>query len=70
MLNYRHLHDFWVVAKEGGFARAAERLDMAVQTVSTQVRALEKVLGHELLEPAGRGVALTDPGRAALSRAE
>lgn len=43
---------------------------MAVQTVSIQVRALEKVLGHELLEPAGRGVALTDPGRAALSRAE
>lgn len=30
MLNYRHLYDFWVVSKEGGFARAAERLDMAV----------------------------------------
>ncbi|RYF62685.1 MAG: LysR family transcriptional regulator, partial [Comamonadaceae bacterium] len=29
MLNYRHLHYFWVVTKEGGFARAAERLDMA-----------------------------------------
>ena len=70
MLNYRHLHYFWVVAKEGGFARAAERLDMAVQTVSAQVRALEKELGHELLKPAGRGVALTDAGRAALARAE
>jgi len=32
MLNYRHLYYFWVVTKEGGFARAAERLDMAVQT--------------------------------------
>ena len=36
--NYRHLYYFWVVAKEGGMARAAARLGMAVQTVSTQVR--------------------------------
>lgn len=69
-LNYRHLHYFWVVAKEGGFARAAERLDMAVQTVSAQVRELEKSLGHQLLKPAGRGVALTEAGRAAYARAE
>ena len=70
MLNYRHLYYFWVVAKEGGFARAAERLDMAVQTVSVQVRELEKSLGHQLLKPAGRGVALTEAGQAALARAE
>ncbi len=69
-LNYRHLHYFWVVAKEGGFARAAERLDMAIQTVSTQVRELEKSLGHQLLRPAGRGVALTEAGEAAFTRAE
>jgi LysR family transcriptional regulator, transcriptional activator of nhaA len=69
-LNYRHLHYFWVVAKEGGFARAAERLDMAVQTVSAQVRELEKSLGHQLLKPAGRGVALTEAGQAVLARAE
>jgi LysR family transcriptional regulator, transcriptional activator of nhaA len=69
-LNYRHLHYFWVVAKEGGFARAAERLDMAIQTVSAQVRELEKSLGHQLLKPAGRGVVLTDAGQAALARAE
>ena len=41
MINYRHLYYFWVVTKEGGFARAAERLDMAVQTISAQVRELE-----------------------------
>lgn len=40
--NYRHLYYFWVVAKEGGVARAAERLDMAVQTISAQVRSLER----------------------------
>lgn len=70
MLNYRHLYYFWVVAKEGGFARAAERLDMAVQTISAQVRELEKTLGHQLLKPAGRGVAMTDAGEAAFARAE
>jgi LysR family transcriptional regulator, transcriptional activator of nhaA len=70
MLNYRHLHYFWVVTKEGGFARAAERLGMAVQTISAQVRELEKALGHQLLKPSGRGVALTEAGQAAFSRAE
>lgn len=70
MLNYRHLHYFWVVAKEGGFARAAERLDMAVQTVSAQVKELERTLGHQLLKPQGRGFALTEAGEAAFARAE
>ena len=70
MLNYRHLHYFWVVTKEGGFARAAERLDMAVQTISAQVRELENTLGHQLLKPSGRGVVLTEAGQAAFARAE
>ncbi|MBS7780043.1 LysR family transcriptional regulator [Acidovorax sp. CCYZU-2555] len=70
MLNFRHLYYFWMVAKEGGFARAADRLGMAVQTISVQVRDLEKDLGHQLLKPAGRGVALTDAGQAAYARAE
>jgi LysR family transcriptional activator of nhaA len=68
--SYRHLYYFWVVAKEGGMARAAERLGMAVQTVSAQVRALERDLGHALLKPAGRGLALTEAGQAALREAE
>ena len=70
MLNYRHLYYFWVVAKEGGIARAAERLDMAIQTISAQVKALEQDLGHQLLKPAGRGVTVTEAGRAVLDRAE
>lgn len=68
--SYRHLYYFWVVAKEGGMARAAERLDMAVQTVSTQVRELERSLGYALLKPAGRGVVLTEAGLAAMRQAE
>jgi LysR family transcriptional activator of nhaA len=68
--SYRHLYYFWVVAKEGGMSRAADRLGMAVQTVSTQVRELERVLGYALLKPAGRGVTLTDAGLAAMRQAE
>ncbi len=68
--NYKHLYYFWVVAKEGGMARAAARLDMAVQTVSGQVAELERSLGHSLLKPAGRGLALTEAGQAALQQAE
>lgn len=69
-LNYRHLYYFWVAAKEGGIARAAERLDMAVQTISTQVRDLERSLGYALFKPLGRSVELTDAGHVALRYAE
>jgi LysR family transcriptional activator of nhaA len=68
--NYRHLYYFWVVAKEGGMSRAAGRLGMAVQTVSTQVRELEQSLGHALLKPAGRGLVLTEAGLAAMHQAD
>jgi len=68
--SYRHLYYFWVVAKAGGMSRAAEQLGMAVQTISTQVRELEQSLGCALLKPAGRGVALTEAGVAAMHQAE
>ncbi len=68
--NYKHLYYFWVVAKEGGISRAADKLDMAVQTVSAQVRELERDLGYALLKPAGRGLVLTDAGLAAMQQAD
>jgi LysR family transcriptional activator of nhaA len=68
--NFKHLYYFWVVAKEGGVSRAAEKLGMAVQTVSAQVRELEKALGCELLKPAGRGLALTEAGMVAMQQAD
>ena len=68
--NYKHLYYFWVVAKEGGISRAADKLDMAIQTVSAQVRELEKSLGYALLKPSGRGLVLTDAGLAAMQQAD
>jgi LysR family transcriptional activator of nhaA len=69
-LNYKHLYYFWAVAKEGGMTKAADRLGMAVQTVSAQVRELERALGYQLLKPVGRNVALTPAGEAAYRHAE
>lgn len=69
-LNYRHLYYFWVAAKEGGIARAAERLEMAVQTVSTQVRELERALGYALFRTVGRTIELTEAGMTAVRYAE
>jgi LysR family transcriptional activator of nhaA len=51
-------------------SRAAERLGMAVQTISTQVRELERSLGHQLLKPSGRNVVLTHAGETAFAQAE
>jgi LysR family transcriptional activator of nhaA len=69
-LNYRHLYYFWVVAKEGSVTRAAERLDVAVQTISAQLALLEQSLGKSLLAPQGRRLVLTEAGRVALGYAD
>lgn len=68
--NYRHLYYFWIVANEGSMVGAAKRLNMAIQTISTQVKLLEHELGFALFKPKGRGLALTDAGVAALAEAD
>lgn len=62
-LNWKHLHYFWMVAKSGGVARAAERLHVTAQAISGQLRLLDDQLGVRLLRRAGRTVELTDAGR-------
>ena len=69
-LNFRHLYFFWVVAKEGSVTRAAERLGLAIQTVSTQLTQLEHAIGKSLFLQQGRGLALTEAGRLALAYAD
>lgn len=68
--NYKHLHYFWVVAQEGSITQAADRLDVASQTISGQIKLLEKNLGHALFAPKGRGLTLTEAGRVAQSFAD
>ena len=69
-MNFRHLYYFWVVAKEGSITRAATRLGLAIQTVSTQLAQLEQSIGKSLLMPQGRSLVLTEAGRLALAYAD
>lgn len=62
-LDYGQLHTFWTVAKEGGVTKAAAKLFLAQPTVSGQLRALEREVGHSLVVRSGRGIVLTEVGR-------
>ncbi len=70
MINYKHLHYFWSVAKEGGVARASERLNLTPQTISGQITVLENYLGVVLFNRVGRNLELTETGRLILSYAD
>ena len=69
-MNFRHLYYFWVVAKEGGITRAATRLGLAVQTISTQLSLLEQSLGKSLFLQQGRRLVLTEAGQLAMAYAD
>jgi LysR family transcriptional activator of nhaA len=70
MINYKHLHYFWMVAKQGGIMRASERLHLTPQTISGQISMLEDQLGEPLFSKVGRQLELTETGRLVLSYAE
>lgn len=69
-LNYNHLHYFWMVFREGSIVRAAQELMVSQPTISIQLKALEKALGHRLFERSGRGLALTEAGKITFSHAD
>ncbi len=59
-----------VVAECGSFTLAAARLHSTQSTVSQQVKRLEDLIGHRLLERHARGVEPTDAGRTVLAYAQ
>lgn len=69
-MNYNHFHYFWVVAREGSIARAAQVLHLTQPTISAQLRQLESALGETLLAKSGRGLALTEAGKVAFRYAD
>jgi len=69
-INLKHLHYFHEVAREGSLTGAARRLHLAPQTLSSQVRELERSLGRKLLERDGRRLVLTPDGEVARDYAE
>lgn len=70
MINYKHLRYFCAVAREGGVARASERLHLTPQTISGQLNLLEEYLGADLFTRVGRNLELTEIGRLVLSYAD
>jgi acetyl esterase/lipase len=65
----RHLRAFVAVAEELNFNRAAARLYLSQPALSRQIRALERLLGCEVLRRSTHRVELTVAGSALLDRA-
>lgn len=69
-LNYHHLLYFWMVAREGGLARAGKVLNLSQSSLSAQIKRLEEQLGIALFERRGRKLELTEMGRVAYKYAD
>ncbi len=61
-MDLRQLITFRTVVDKGSFSQAAEELEISQPAVSFQIRALEKSLGHRLLDRSGRRVSVTEAG--------
>ncbi len=61
-LDITTLRSFVAVADSGGVTRAAGFLNLTQSAVSMQLKRLEELLGLELLDRTGRGIALTASG--------
>jgi len=61
-LELRELRYFLAVAEELNFTRAAERMHLAQQALSSAIRKLEADLGVQLFTRSTRHVALTSAG--------
>ncbi|WP_334664231.1 LysR family transcriptional regulator, partial [Streptomyces cyaneofuscatus] len=75
-LDLHKLEHLVAVAEEGGFTRAAERLHLSQQALSTSIRTLERYVGVQLLDrghqhvtPTPAGQALIDDARALRAQA-
>lgn len=68
-MEIQQLRYFVSAAECGNVSRAAGRCHIAQPSLSQQLRKLEGYLGVTLFDRLGRGVALTDAGRALLPRA-
>lgn len=62
-LNYHHLLYFWVVARRGSIAQAAEELLLSPPTISVQLSQLEGNIGEKLFSRTGRRLVLTEVGK-------
>lgn len=68
--NWNHLKYFYHVAREGSITKAAERLYVTPQTISSQLALLEDSLGYSLFDRHGKRLKLNQEGQLVLRYAE
>lgn len=69
-MDFRQLTTFVTIAKLQSFSLAAQDLDYAQSTITTQIQLLEKELGVKLFERLGHRITLTSKGSRLLPFAE
>ena len=69
-LDPRLLRTFAAIAETGTLSRAGARVGRTQAAISLQVKRLEEIVGHTLLERSGRGVSLTPQGTRLLAHAQ
>jgi LysR family hydrogen peroxide-inducible transcriptional activator len=68
-MELHQLRYFVAAAECGNLGRAADRCHVAQPSPSQQLKKLESFLGVTLFDRVGRGILITDAGRALLPRA-
>ncbi|HAN28464.1 MAG TPA: LysR family transcriptional regulator, partial [Haliea salexigens] len=68
-MDLQNLQAFLLVAEEGSFSLAAERLHLTQPAVSKRIALLEQGLGSALFDRIGRHTSLTEAGQALLPHA-
>ncbi len=65
-----HVEAFLAITRSGGFARGSAALHLSQPAASRRIKLLEAELGAPLFDRLGRGVTLTEAGRAFLPHAQ
>lgn len=69
MVDLNKLDHLVAVAEEGSFTRAAARLHLSQQALSSSIRALEREIGVDLLDRGGTAITALPAGRALIADA-
>ncbi|QQE75396.1 LysR family transcriptional regulator [Brevibacillus composti] len=69
-MELRNLKTFQVVAEHLNLTKAAEQLGYSQPTITLQIQALERELGHSLLNRVGKRTFLTPAGKVVLAHTE
>lgn len=64
-MDLKRIRYFHAVATLGGIRQASEQLHVSAPAISRGIQQLEHDLGRSLVQPAGRGIELTEDGHAA-----